>query len=231
MGKKGFKRKKGNGLSKKQEKGVSNIVHKVLKENTEYKQHQVSAPPTAVYTGVAGAHFAHLTNMAQGVLDTNRVGDEATIKWLQLRIQLYNGVGATANVNVNWRVILFQYNRPDGAPTLAELFLSAAANGGGGPGTWSARNIDYLNIYHVLVDRVYKTEQGFPAALNYGETGILTHNLVFKLPMKFVKKKIQYVAAGTAADNGIWLCVTTGQGTVATDPGILYTSACGYTDS
>lgn len=224
-------KRKFDALSKKQVRGIRRIAKNVYHHNQEYKQHQVSSAPVEVYTGIVGVHFQHLTNMAQGINDTQRDGDEVNIKWLTLRIQLYNGIGVNANVNVNWRVLLFQYNANDNDPDLEEIFLSAAANGGTVPGTWSARNIDYLNLYNVLVDRVYHTEQGLNNALNYGTSGKLIVNKVIKLPMKYVKKKIQYQAASTTANNGIWLCVTTGQGDVTDNGQIIYTSAVGYTDS
>lgn len=218
-------------LSVEAKREVRSLVSKGLARNEESKQYSGSLGPGPVYDGVGGVIVAQLTNMAQGVADNQRVGDEATLKWIRVHMFFSNQSGATANPYTFFRVLIFQYHRSDNAPLIAEMLLVSNSNGGNTYGTFSSRNIDYLGIYNVLYDKTVTTIQGAANAANYGANSKYAQELMIRVPLKYAKKKLQYLAASTTATNGIWIMITTGQGTIATDPIVSYTTTVGFTDS
>lgn len=217
-------------LAPKAKRQVRSIVKSEMKKQTEYKQYSVSQSPVGVYDGTVGVNLINVTLITQGVADNNRVGDEINLKWIEVKMFLYNNTSATANAYTFFRVIIFQYNYFNNAPKIDELLLTSAANGGTTYGTFSSRNIDYLNTYHVLYDKTVKTVLGVPNASNYASNEAYVKSLNIRVPLKFAKKKIQYLAASTSPANGIWMLITTGQGTVASDPVVSYNVSTGFTD-
>lgn len=218
-------------LTRPQRTVVAKIAKKVVNRNEERKQYAAGIGSTAVYDGTAGSSVIHLSSVSQGLADNQRAGDEINIRSLRIRINCNNNFGNTANDFVTWRVIVFQYKNSNMAPTVAELFLQTAANGGTDYGAMSSRNIDYLNTYNVLYDKIFHTEQGGPNAANYAMSGQYCKVLNIKVPLKYCKKKIQYQAATTNNTNGLWLCVTTDKATIASNPHFIYDSSLGFTDS
>lgn len=226
-----FRKKPKSKLSVEAKREVRSLISKGISRNAESKQHSVSVAPGIVFDGAGGVIISQLTNMAQGVADNQRVGDEATLKWLRVHMFFSNQAGATANPYTFFRVVIFQYHRSDNAPQIAELFLVSSANGGATYGTFSSRNIDYMGIYNVLYDKTIKTVQGAANAANYGANSSYAQELQIRVPLKYAKRKIQYLAASTTSTNGIYILITTGQVSTATDPVTAYTATVGFTDS
>lgn len=224
--------KKKRKLAKSTVTAVKNIVKNEIKKEVEYKQY--AAATTGVvpaYTGIAGANFFNLTAIPQGPSDSTRNGDEVTLKHIHLRLFFINNTGLNSNPYVIWRVIVFQYKASDlvTAPTITNILLSSAANGGNS-GALSSRNIDYLSIYNVLYDRMFQTVAGLPSSTNNGSVANYTSLVKISVPMKYVKRKIQYIAGSTNAVNNIYLLVTTAQGPVTNNPQFIGDWDTTYTD-
>lgn len=209
-------KKEDKSLTQQQKKAVRKVARKVLKSNVEYKQYGVAVGATSVYDGVAGMFTTKMTNMSQGLLDNNRVGDEINIKSIHVRGLLTAPYGATTNSSVTFRLFVVQYKQNEAiqAPTIGDMLLQSNANEGADYGTFSSRNIDQLGVYHVLYDRLHTLVTGNANANNYGQPNSEKH-FQFKVPMKYLKRKIQFIAAGNNATNGIWFIATTNRTTKA----------------
>jgi len=208
-------------------KAIKNIVHNEVKKDVEIKQHTDGFTYTAVYGAIAGTVTDHITDIAQGVTDTTRVGDELTLKHIQVRGCVFNG--ATNNTN-DIRIIVFQYKNSDNAPIMDNLLQNSVISGTT-RSAYSARAQDYMNEYIVLFDRVWHTEIGIPGAANYGQSGAYSYYLNFTVPLKYAKKKIQYEAATNAAVNGIYVMCIGSQASGASNPTVALQWAVSYSDS
>lgn len=217
-------------LGKYQKKEVKQIVNKVLDGEEEHKQFSASDVLQSVWTG-AGTKIVSLTSITQGDADNQRQGDEIHINSCHLRVGLFNNTGSGANPFVNFRVMIFQYKNSDMAPSVNQMFLTSNANNGNVAGTYSSRQIDYMPTYNVLYDKIVHTEQGTANASNFAPSGNTFKLLKIRVPMKYVKRKIQYQAAGANHTNGLWMLVTTDAATIASNPSFAYDVAVGYTDS
>lgn len=225
-----YYKKKGKPLAKNTVKQVKKIVENVLKKNTEYKQHSDGYSLAVVYGATAGASISHLTNITQAITDTGRIGDEITLKSIQIRGVIYNNTGAASNPYNFIRVIVFQYKSADNIPTVDE-YLQNSVVSGNTRSAFSARNQDYMGIYISLFDKVYKVEGGAANAANYGPTGNISQYIQFNVPLKYCTKKIQYEAATTLATNGIYLIVIGSSASVTNNPTQAFQWTVLYTDS
>lgn len=210
---------------------VKKEVKHYEKKNTEFKQFSLSVPSFSLYGGSAGASIVHLTAVPQGNTDGTRVGDELTLNSIHIRGIIFNGVGATANLYNDVRVIIFQYNNLDNAPLATEVLLTNSIFGSTVVSAYSSRQIDYLAICHSLYDKTYHVEGGVSNAANYANTGINTKHFEIKVPMKWAKKKIQFQTGTTGCNNGIWMLVIGSSASVATNPQMAYVSTVSYTDA
>lgn len=219
-------------LSKNQQTGVKQIVERKLKQNVELKQHAVSIGATEFYSGTAGTDIDLLTDMTQNITDTTRLGDEITLKSIELMMFFYNPSTAVSIPYSNVRVIVFQYIAdPATAPAIAKMFLVSNASGGD-YGAMNSFNQDYVpSIYHILYDKLFHLSVGTTNAANYGATPSYAKQLRFKVPLKYAKKKLQFISAGATLTNGIYLLVTASQGATTDNAVYLYNATIKYTDS
>jgi len=208
-------------------KALKSLVHKEVKKDVETKQHTDGFTYTACYGAIAGTITDHITDIAQGVTDTTRVGDELTLKHIQVRGTVFNG--ATNNTN-DIRIIIFQYKNSDNTPIMDNLLQNSIISGAT-RSAYSARAQDFMNEYVVLFDKVWHTEIGIPGATNTGTSGQYSHYVNFTVPLKYAKKKIQYEAATNAAVNGIYVMVIGSQASGASNPTCALQWAVSYTDS
>lgn len=213
-------------------KAVKHEIVAYEKKNMEMKFYPASVGVQFFYGGTAGTIFQHLTGVAQQITDSDRVGDRIRLHSVEFEMVLFNGGGATANTYNDTRVIIFQYNAPDMSPTAAQMFITNNILGVGAVNNaYSARNIDYLQVCHSLVDKCYHTEQGVPNALNYAQTGNFTKHIKIKVPLKYAKKTISFQAASTNTNNGLWACIIGSSGSVATNPFFGMKWELHYTDA
>lgn len=196
-------------LSGKQVKQVKKII---MKEG-ETKHHTLVTGLTTV--DIATPHQALMTIIDQGQLDTNRNGDKLTLKSINVRMRaLILDTTADSPYYCTFRVMIVQdksYNA-GGSLTLSQL-LSAST-------TLSQRNVDYLKTLVVLYDKL----------INLERQGPMSRSFSFKPNLKFLKRDIQYVAAGATAQTGGIYIVVINDTNSATDPRIEYTTRVTFSD-
>lgn len=218
------------GLAPKTKKAVKSIVKTMLKNETEYKQHTAGFSFSQVWGTAAGAVISHITNVSQNVGDTQRIGDEITIKHLKVRGAMQNNFGVNANFFNDIRIVVFQYFSQDNNPVANELFTTNAISGGQ-VSAYSARFVDYRDIYHVLYDKVYHLTLGQPLAGNNANTDSYSRYFEFTVPLKYAKKKIQYEAGTTGSVNGLYFLAIGSSATVGANPTVAAQWELTYTDS
>lgn len=211
-------------------KQIRGIVKNDTKRNSEFKQFAADISVVGIYGGSGGALLTHLTPVVQGVADNQRVGDQLTLNSINIRGVMLSGDGATANRFNDIRIVVFQYKDSDMNPLVSEMFLSNTVTSAAAQNAYSNRNIDYLAEYNFLYDKTYHLDYGLQNASNYGQTGILSKHFEIKVPLKWVKKKVQFTAATTNTVNGIWLMAIGSSASVATNPSIGFSWSVGYTD-
>jgi len=223
--------KESKSLGKNQKKEVINIIKGQMKEIVEYKTFRTSTASTSFEAGVPIIDC--ITEVPQGTLDSDRVGDTITLKRCRIRLLVRMPLLSSAADQPPYslaRVMVVQYKDADMTPALSALLANSSANSGGGPGTYSARNIDYLNNYNILYDRTVTLEVGVTNASNYAPTGKTCHFMNIDVPMKYAKKKIQFQAASTNHTNGLWIFVTSDNDLGVVSPVCYYGSEVQYTD-
>jgi len=197
----------------------------------EIKQVNVSARGVVFYTGTAGSLLLDVTAIAQGATGATRVGDMATLQKLLFRYSIYNALGAGSNLNLNSRIIFFQYladSSVAGKPTIADLFNVSIANAGTTYGAFSAFDVDYARTYRVLWDSwclTYGAPGGFLTAYGSGHHGMAS------IPLKRAQRDINFQAGATTGNNHIFLMVTSDEATAAANPSISYNLDVRFTDS
>lgn len=193
-------------------------VRSMISHNAELKYNFNSSATTAItntYT-ISGVPF----DIAQGVTDTQRVGDRLT--WcgnLEINLQVLNGQGATGDIFNNLRVIVFQWH-PNQTPTAALLLLNGPS---GVPDIYSVFNHDNRQMYTVVHDRVYKTVGNANAATtpntNMISTGVRRYKINLRkkrYPSPF-QSEVQFVAGGATATNRMFVALVS-DSALATHP-------------
>jgi len=134
---------KSNAPSKKQ---ITKLVRGIIAQDEEVKQNENSAALAAVFDGAGFLRFSLLGGIAVGAAGNARVGDQIMLKSIDIKVLMFNGLGATSNIYTHFRVVVFQYL---GDSTLAAplpmtyLLDGSALNAGGVGGAFSSINEDY----------------------------------------------------------------------------------------
>lgn len=212
----------GRALTKRQRADVQNIIHR----NQELKYVYFTAAATAVNSTPLFA--AGQFDVAQGVTDQDRIGD--SIDWCgttELRIQVVNGQGATADTYNNVRLIVFQWH-PNSVPVAANLLLNGPS---GAPDIYSALNHDNRQQYLVLFDKTWKTVGPSNNTLVQGpNTNATTTGIMhYRISLKRATKHVQYVAGSLTATNRLWTMFVS-DSALATHPSVAYTFKSFYRD-
>ncbi len=210
----------------------------------EKKQYAASAASGAVYDGAGFILHNFINGIAQGASDSQRNGDHLHLDSINVHINLANGLGATANPAVCYRIIVFQFFGDNNTvPAPASMLLTSSMNGGATYGTFSFLNVDYLEQYRVLYDtmsnKLANTEPyklftvGSAAQAVNGSAGGdgITRYLSFSVPLGKADRNIRFYAGGAFGSNHIYLLVTTDQQTIATNPQCSYGYTVRFTDA
>lgn len=219
-----------DGLAPKTKKAVKKIVKTMLTQETEFKQHTAGFSFTPIWGTAGGSIVSHMTAITQNIGDNNRVGDEVTLKHIKVRGAIQNNFGVGANFFNDVRIIVFQYLSQDNSPVANEL-LTTNQIAGGQVSSYSARFVDYRDLYHVLYDKVHHLTLGQPLAGNNANSDSYSKYFEFTVPLKYAKKKIQYEAGTAASVNGIYFFAIGGTASVAANPTIAAQWEVSYTDS
>lgn len=153
-----------------------------------------------------------LTDMAQGLGDSQRVGDKISIKSMLIR-----GTLAEADLRNIIRIIIFQWYPVDSAsaPVPAQILQAI--------GTWgivSPYIHDTRNQFGILVDKMYN--------LNTSSTPYRPFEI--RVPLKYAKKSVNFNAAGLFGSNHICALVIT-DSSASTHPTVSFYTRVYYTDS
>jgi len=194
---------KSKALKPDQKKEVKALIAKEINVKAEAKQYSSGLALTNFYNGT-GLILKNMTDVSQGLLDTNRVGDELYMKALHLRYAVYNGTGTTSNAYNVTRVIVFQYKDPDNTPIELQMFISTIMNGT--YSAFSSRNIDYMGVYNFLYDKIHTTSNPQITANTASDSNCVSVHRA-SIPLKHAKRKLQFEAGGQIQTNGLWLCV------------------------
>lgn len=89
----------------KKKRSITSVVNKILAKKAETKYFNYVEGITTDYNGAV----RRITNIAQGLADYNRVGDQLTMSSITLRIALTN----ESDVYNNCRLIIFRWNDDD----------------------------------------------------------------------------------------------------------------------
>lgn len=170
-----------------------------------------------------------LCTPVQGNDVNDRVGDEVTIKKLELRMAIKQSTTVITECRVRVSVIWYKNSN-----TLAlfppQVWTTGLALAIPHP-TFAMRNHQYKDSFTMIYDKQFILK-----SLDWdGTTNVIPdiHNVIIK---KRLNKKVQYIAgpgAGTFADinnNGLWLMISTSAGTAGN---VLYTlnSRVTFTDA
>lgn len=177
-------------------KKIKAIVREELKEDVEVKYLLTNHQSLSIDT--TGELYS-LTNVSQGTGDSNRIGDEIKISALELRINaLY---GDTTNY---LRIIVFQWLANDdiSAPIVGDVLYDASSSI---PYVLSYYNNDTLGSdYSVLYDKVHSLNNTYKT--NFSQN-------IF-IPMKYAKKKVQYVAGTTNGSHKLYILLCSDSGAI-----------------
>lgn len=206
-------------------KKLDKEIHHVIDKMAEPKYFQPSTGIQSVYANAAsntGTYwFSLMSGISQNTGDyANRVGDKISLTSLTMNYTIFSPAGAAARPSSCVRVMLIQYLRSDAIPSSGELFRqSDVVSGGGMYSSYSFRNRDYMNFYHVLYDKRHVVNANTTAAVT-----IPTHYRVDKtvhVKLKKARKTIGYTGGGTNSVNPIYFFAIGDQATTAgADPNV-----------
>lgn len=203
-------------------------VLKLAQTDEEVKEYDQYIPQIFYFGTTAQANLTvrPMLNMAQALGDNARVGDELKLKSIMLRMSFYNNYGAGSNPSNSARLIIFQYTANTQIPDMTQMFT-----GGTAVNIFSHLNTDHKDIYHLLYDRTFRTNGAFGAIGTQSSPDTLSRNLVLKVPLKYAKKRIQYLNATVNTTNQIYFAVLGEYGSNTLNPYLTCAYQVKYTDS
>lgn len=144
---------KARGLSKNQKKQVSKMLTNKIKAEAELKFHEERWVVNAEQTGTVANAIYRITNITQGVQDSQRVGDEC--KPVFVRVRICAETNQTDPEPACVRAVLFQWHQDSGrdAPDPAEVFMGNALGTIYAP--LSEMNHDDRRQFSVLSDKIF----------------------------------------------------------------------------
>lgn len=159
----------------------------------------------------------NLTVIPQGLLDSNRVGDEVEVKDIELRIRTYvNSSAGVTNASSVLRVVIAQYYEDTtiAALTAGEFFSTTT----GGSAYLSTYNHDTRRTYKILYDD----------SMTVNATGEASASRV--IMVKPGRKKIRFVGAGNNAEGHIILLTVSDTLSTLYPPTVDWYSRVNYVD-
>lgn len=183
---------KGKALTRKQKAEVKQIVHGTIKQ--ELKHHDKAIAIQGVSTGTP--YITDITDIGQGLGDTQRIGDEVTLQSVLLRLLLFYKTPSfySAQLMQVMRVICFQW-REDSAstvPTATDILQAFAV----GYDICRPLKIDNDKKYRILFDRQYELT----------DRTALGHIVDVFINTKF-SKTIQFTNAASTGTDHVYLMI------------------------
>jgi hypothetical protein len=200
----------------------------------ETKSFSLGALNAAVYAGAAGQYMVDLSAVTQGVSGAQRTGDSLYPTSLLLRFNLWNNTGVTSNLVCNWRIFIFQYKADSSVaakPIVSDFLQTNPANAGTTYGSFSNYDIDYDRMYTIHWDSGLIQTVGNHGQVITGAPSLGEWRIVEKMVPLGRNRSVDYFTGTTTGFNHIFLCVTTDQATIASNPLLTYSSQFRFTDS
>lgn len=189
-----FKRFKNPGLAPRQRKQVKSLI-------TRGEEIKFYVSSNAVAT-TATAQIFDIFAPAQGLTDSQRVGDEVKLKKIRAHLQFIKDTASTAVFDFV-RVIFFQW-RPSSsflAPTPGQLLLTDPSLGA--ISHRSFYSVDTQHEYSILKDKTYVFSGSAGTAWTNGL--IKQHN--FRVPLKRAAKNVQFQATTVEGSHKIYCLI------------------------
>jgi len=214
-----FSSKRGS-LNPRQRREVMNLVHR----NQELKFIAINQAATAITTTAFVSGVAY--DVSQGATDSQRIGD--SLMWagsIDLKVQVVNGQGATADIYNNVRLVIFQWH-PNSTPTAGSIFLN-------GPSAvvdvYSQYIHDNRQEFIILFDKTWRTTGNANAATTPNTSVLTTGVLTYRIPLTKATKKVQFQAGGATATNRFYV-LQISDSALATHPTLAFSSKAVFRD-
>lgn len=168
-------------LAKNTKKAVRKVVKDVLKKKVELKYNDQTTYAAAAGTALTDAPgvFGNLIQVARGTADTERIGDQITLKSLKIWLRIWQpdpGAGAT---DENFaRFVVFQWHSPT-VPTAADIFQYPAT-----VAYLSPFKVDSNRMYTILYEKTFRT-------VSTGSTA----TQVLNLNLRYIRKTLKFDGA------------------------------------
>lgn len=193
-------------LNKTEKKEVNKIVKRTINRNTEFKWFGGGVADFFCGNGAGYGQF-NMTLVPQpggAPIDSTRIGDRITLKSIHLNVRLKGPTVAAVPYGQSIRIMIFQFLAPSTTaapitPSVNNLLLADTITGV--RSACSFRDVDHQKNYIMLYDKTYHIENQCTAV---GTASNWLKLIKIRLPMKYVKKTIQYSAGGTESANSIW---------------------------
>lgn len=201
-------RKTGNRYRKKVPRPIVSFVKKQINKNLEYKYH------TAYYAVSGGVPnngaVTALIDIKQGVLDTDRIGDE-----IKMRTITFRYVVTVADSHNYVRFILFQMKSPNNVGPGVTYVLNGSA-----PTYLSQYSVDNRSNFNILYDRTTSVDADDPAKVVIG-----------KANMKYCKRKMQFQAGSNILGTNMIYALAISDSSSTSHPSITGEINFWYTDA
>lgn len=188
-------------------KSYKRFVTKTLAKRVEYKYHTAYYnQPSVLNNGVV----INLIDIPQGVLDTERIGDQIRLATITFRYVV------TVGDNFNFlRLIIFQFKSNNSFNPAVSAILNGTA-----PTYLSQYSVDNNQTFQVLYDRTHRLDTDDPAKVVIG-----------KCNMKYCKRKLQFQAGSNTTGTGMIYALAISDSGNAPNPGIQGEFNFWYSDS
>jgi hypothetical protein len=201
-------------VSKNITKYVRKEIKKELKEEVELKYFVISLP--GLLGGVAGTPITidnggliagPFVQPTQGLTDSSRIGDSIILKSIIHKMQLYTNPSAVLSIfPIYIRMIWFQWHSND-IPVLTQLLLTDPSSAGSSITINSFLSFDNRPLYTILSDKTISLiGPGASAGVSNEIYTDKSQTYYDKhLPLKFAKKKMQFLAGTIDSTEHIYL--------------------------
>jgi len=198
-------------------------VKKLVEQPMEHKHHTVDAVYTQMdFATVRQYLLTAVPQVAAIGNDQTREGDQITLKSIDVRLLLQNGINLTTSPpGTTWRIVIVQDKNYNSSGTINPLEVFNEDTNSTLAGWSSHRNVDHLGTKIILYDKTFVTS-------------IYTNNdrmIHVKPNMKYCKKTIQYNAGSTTNQEGGIYILLMNNSNATIDPYFTFQSRITYTDA
>lgn len=193
-------------------KSMKKLAERLELIQSEKKYHLTADSDTTFTVANYNGIIFSVSEVAQGNTDITRVGDQLTIRSLEVSYFF------TCSASLLARIVVFQWI-PNSTPTVADVLLNNYIGTTKAPITPYSHDGRYQ--FRILMDRLYHMANGTGC-----DSAILADK---KMVIRFPVRKIQYASGGTTGTNKIW-CIIIGN-TSAASLNCLYNFKLNFSDS